>query len=668
MRLNVDRKILFMLITVFAALLLRMLYMVQFADSPLFGIPLGADVQEYDKWAKEILSGNILWAQLQIHAPLYPFFLAVLYSLFKIDYLYVRLFQSIICFMAFIPLYFILSGMRGGDEKKRDFTPEIFILLAALYTPLIYYQAELVSENLLLPLICLSIYFIYRAEKSTEQKDGILFFVTAGIFAGLAAITHPLSLFFIFFEIIYLTVKNLRSGTVFMKGLRLSLIFAVAAFIMTTPVWIYNSCISGKIEFIQKNGGLNFYLGNNPDANGLCYLRPGPEWDKTHLDAEKKAAEKGISKDRVFVDESFKYITEHPFKWFKTVIGKAFYVWNFREFSAGADMPQIRYFTGIQKYTAWLGGILLILALAGFIRGFFCIEFLKKYRHFIMLAVSFWLAQTIFVTSGRYRVPMYPAFFLFAAYLITAVYSRPKFLNVVILFVAAGIVFIPHPSISRDKEEAEAAGIIGEAFMVSGNSEKAMEYLQKAVSGPVKWSRNYNLIGTLFMKNGSYDDAVKMFKKAVDSDREDPLAYMNIAILYSEKNNRDKAENFFRKAFEKKANSPEVLYNYAFFLHKNGKMTEAYEKLKECLKFDPANRKALNNIGIICLLKGSPREAANYLEKAHRIEPRNPDILTNLAAAYYSAGNYAEGDKNISKALSIVPDYPKALLLKKMGR
>ena len=88
MRLNFDRKIVFILITVFAALLLRILYMAQFADSPLFGIPIGADVQEYDRWAREIFSGRILWVEPQIHAPLYPFFLVALYSLFKMDYLY----------------------------------------------------------------------------------------------------------------------------------------------------------------------------------------------------------------------------------------------------------------------------------------------------------------------------------------------------------------------------------------------------------------------------------------------------------------------------------------------------------------------------------------------------------------------------------------------------
>ncbi|OGV50125.1 MAG: hypothetical protein A2017_03460 [Lentisphaerae bacterium GWF2_44_16] len=692
MRLNFDRKIIFLLITVFAALLLRILYMAQFADSPLFGIPLGADVQEYDKWAREIFSGRILWVEPQIHAPLYPFFLAALYSLFKMDYLYVRLFQSMISFLAFIPLYFILSKMRREDENRKDFIPEIFILLAALYTPLIYYQAELVSESLLLPLICLSVYFIYKAEKNIKNRDGILFFMTAGILVGLAAITHPLSLFFIFFEIVYLVAKSFgkylggnEAPPSPVEGFASSnpssgpnkrcceklllfktpLIFAIAVFVIIAPVCVYNSCILGKVEFIQKNGGFNFYLGNNPDANGLCYLRPGPEWDKAHLEAGKNAAEKGISKDRLFINESFKYIAEHPFKWIKTLILKDFYVWNFREFPAGADMPEIRYFTGIQKYTAWFGGILLVLALAGLIRGISCVEFMKKYRHFLILAFSFWLAQIIFVTSGRYRLPMYPAFFIFAAYMVTVFYSRPEILkNTAILFIAALIVFVPFPSIDREKENAEAASVLGEAFAMSENNGRAMEYLQKAISGPVKWSRNYNLMGTLFMKSGSYEDAVRMFKKAVETDREDPLAYMNIAILYSEKNNREKAEAYFKKAFAKNPDSPELLYNYARFIFRNGKSSEACEMLKKCLKLDPANRKALNNIGVIYLLRGNSREAEIYLLKAHRLEPFNPDILTNLAAAYYSAGNYTEGNKYISKALEIDPNCKRALLLK----
>ncbi len=57
---------------------LRLAYLAEFAESPLFRHPHGPDVQEYVAWAREILAGRLLWPEVRIHSPLYPYFLAAL--------------------------------------------------------------------------------------------------------------------------------------------------------------------------------------------------------------------------------------------------------------------------------------------------------------------------------------------------------------------------------------------------------------------------------------------------------------------------------------------------------------------------------------------------------------------------------------------------------------
>ncbi|MBU8901699.1 MAG: hypothetical protein KOO69_03080, partial [Victivallales bacterium] len=59
-------------VLILAAIVLRLLYLWQFSESPLFNIPIGADVEEYDNWAKEILAWGFSSQRLHIHAPLYP--------------------------------------------------------------------------------------------------------------------------------------------------------------------------------------------------------------------------------------------------------------------------------------------------------------------------------------------------------------------------------------------------------------------------------------------------------------------------------------------------------------------------------------------------------------------------------------------------------------------
>ena len=41
-----------------SALAIRLLYLMQFSSSPVFSIPIGPDVEEYDLWAMQIIAGD----------------------------------------------------------------------------------------------------------------------------------------------------------------------------------------------------------------------------------------------------------------------------------------------------------------------------------------------------------------------------------------------------------------------------------------------------------------------------------------------------------------------------------------------------------------------------------------------------------------------------------
>ena len=68
--------------TVFAAavlaagLILRLLYLVSFAELPVFDFPAGPDVSEYWRLSTAFLVGSSVPPEELIHAPLYPVFRA----------------------------------------------------------------------------------------------------------------------------------------------------------------------------------------------------------------------------------------------------------------------------------------------------------------------------------------------------------------------------------------------------------------------------------------------------------------------------------------------------------------------------------------------------------------------------------------------------------------
>ena len=75
------------------ALALRLIYLAQLSETPLFQVLIG-DGRQYDIWAQQIASGEWLGRDVFYQTPLYPYFLAVLYKVFGHHLLAVRLVQA----------------------------------------------------------------------------------------------------------------------------------------------------------------------------------------------------------------------------------------------------------------------------------------------------------------------------------------------------------------------------------------------------------------------------------------------------------------------------------------------------------------------------------------------------------------------------------------------
>ena len=71
------------------ALAVRLLHVWQMQGTPFFATLMG-DSRGYDRWAAEIAGGDWLGREVFYQAPLYPYFLGALYSLFGRDLLLVR--------------------------------------------------------------------------------------------------------------------------------------------------------------------------------------------------------------------------------------------------------------------------------------------------------------------------------------------------------------------------------------------------------------------------------------------------------------------------------------------------------------------------------------------------------------------------------------------------
>ncbi len=656
------------------AIILRLLYLWQFSKSPLFNVPIGPDVEEYDKWARELLAWGTGSQRLHIHAPLYPVFLAFMYKIFAFKLLWIRLFQTLLVLSGFGVLCWAVQDIVA---PKRRILIYAFAAFAAFYPPLLFYSSELISETLLLPLVCLTLTLLYLGEKRLSDGDlgkGAVFVGAGGICAGLMAVTHPSSLLFVAAEAVLLPAVTLlgKDRTKLGRKVLITFLFAFMALLIITPVCVRNSMIAKHFVLIQRNSGFNFYLGNNYNATGTCYIRPGREWKAVHDWGEAGAVQRGISKDKFFLYMSLKYIYSNPFEEFKLLVKKAFYVWNFRELSAGADSAPILYFTGIVRSGKYLFILLGSLSICGVLIILCRRETIFKYRHFLLLMLAYWAAQTITVTSGRYRLAMYPAFFIFAAfaldYLTRCVKERKHLAGCGIALTAGVlIVTIPSPPVNALKEQTETDSLYGEACYKQEEYSKAAEYFLKVIKSDQENIRAYNFLGIISEAN-SQARAAQYYREAIKHAPAEPDGYLNLAIQYSSKRNYKEAEKYFSEALRYGQDNPNVLYNYACFLQRKGDSISAVKYLNKCLVEAPWNDKALNTLGVICIINRKLKLAEKYLRSAYKLKPRKVGVMLNLAVVLKQNGKNDEAIKLLEKIITLEPGNKNAKFFLKEWR
>src|SRR5215510_5412721 len=77
------------------ALAVRLVHVWQISRAPFFDMLMG-DARGYDVWARQLAGGDWIGRDVFYQAPLYPYFLGVIYKLFGHSLLTVRIIQAIV--------------------------------------------------------------------------------------------------------------------------------------------------------------------------------------------------------------------------------------------------------------------------------------------------------------------------------------------------------------------------------------------------------------------------------------------------------------------------------------------------------------------------------------------------------------------------------------------
>lgn len=181
--------------------------------------------------------------------------------------------------------------------------------------------------------------------------------------------------------------------------------------------------------------------------------------------------------------------------------------------------------------------------------------------------------------------------------LIIRIKSLPRFLLLVFFFSTGGVCFAQDPVAKRDFDEGQmhlnagnynqaiesfrmavsleedytdAYVEMGVAYKKKGDFDKAITYLEKAVSmggnvfEPVYLSDAFTHLGAIYLKKGNFDRALKYLKQAVFINPNSSLAYNNLGLFYLSRGFLDKAiDNFYKAISLNPDSSNEAHYNLA---------------------------------------------------------------------------------------------------------
>lgn len=666
-------KTLFVVITLAAGLLLRFLYLVSFARLPVFSCPAGPDISEYWRISSAFLTGGSVPSEELIHAPLYPVFLAGLRRLACGSIFAVRMIQSAAALAAGLLFYGVLrDAFRSAGEEKSltRYVPEGFLLIYSLYPPFLMWQCDFYSENLLIVFLGFAIYLLDRAVRQTGRRS-MLLFAAGGAAAALAALTHPIALFFACGVFLYLILFRKPERTSDRMRLLHALLFGAAMLAVLAPFSLSRSLRAGKFVLIQQNSAMNLYIGNHAEATGGCCIPPGDEWNALHAGSASDPA----GPDAYFLKKTFGFIRDTPFAWIRLLLKKAVLSFTATELTTWSDLAVLEP-TLWHRYGLRVFPVLAIPALAALFLGLGKPEFRRTFLWPLILFFSFWASQVLLVTSGRYRIPMVLAMTTFAPWYLLSLPDRfrrggrERLLALIVLIPASLPVFLPLRARMPEREKEAANMILAEAFSLHGEPDRAHDVLLRMYENGNRSLTLLNRLGSMELDSGRPAEAMRCLVQAYGSLPPDsPLlgnTLLNIGRASEMLGNLPQAELCYREAANRLSGqgAASALFNLGTLRQRAGDAAGALECYRKARELNPMDPAPLRNLSILALERNDPAAAKAYLEEACRLDPDDPQRKLDLAFVLHLTGEKARALELLNEVLEKDPENERAKELK----
>jgi tetratricopeptide (TPR) repeat protein len=197
---------------------------------------------------------------------------------------------------------------------------------------------------------------------------------------------------------------------------------------------------------------------------------------------------------------------------------------------------------------------------------------------------------------------------------------------------------------------------IAQVYGSTGDNERAIAYITKAMVMDPNYSEYYNDRGNLYMKLERWSDALNDYLQAIELSPPYWEVWANLGRCYRMLNQFPQAIDAYSTSIDLDPDRLGVLVARAEVFEIIEKPEAALADYHAVLAIDPDQPLVLANRAILYYNAGQYREAVADLDKAIALSPENPDLYQNRAVALSSLGRFDEVVRDLRTYLRLNPD------------
>ncbi|NUO19519.1 glycosyltransferase family 39 protein [bacterium] len=602
------------------ALTLRVWHLYFASGSPTFWAP-AVDPLWYHEAATRAASGEFgPWPLFR--APLYPWLLGFVYALVDNDLLWARLLNLILQLATLAILYRVVHCYFGSLAAR------IAGALFAVNGMVIFFSAEILSTSLEMLMAVLAGWSTLALRKSPSLRQALL----CGIVWGLASITRPNFLPVAPFAFAFALWPLWRplSARIAIAGL-----FGLS--VPIAPITLANWTMGYEPVLIATQGGVNFWIGNNPQADGIASILPGADRFWT-LEEANAMAERETRRDMgpgevsdFYYQKGQEFWLSEPVTSLKLMVRKTLLFFNRFEVS---NNKHIAYFSGQTP-----GLSLLILLNFTLLLPLAALSLYRREARLLWgLVLAYAVSVILFFIASRFRMPIVPWLCTLAGAGVTTYLSLGRALRARAAAVALTffIIAVINPFNAREANVGAAHYMEGNAYLALGRLDEARKSFTLAQTDPGSRELALLNLAVVEQKSNNLNQAQAILLDLLKQNSQSAPAWNNLAVVFEAKQDTASALDAYHRALHADSSHEDARTNLARLLLERGKRflrdgdaASAQLPLKECVALIPS-APGYYHLALAFGQNAQENAAREALARALRIDPAYIPALSLL--------------------------------------